>query len=89
MHLTKEEKAEITKSYKLHKDDTGSAQYQISLLNHKIRRLTEHLQQNKHDFLAKRSVQSSVSQMKSMLKYVKRKNVESYKELTKGLGLRG
>lgn len=89
MQLTKEEKEEITSNYKLHKDDTGSAQYQVSLLNYKIKRLTEHLHQNKHDFVAKRSVQTSVSQMKSMLKYIKRKNIEYYKQLTKSLGLRG
>ncbi|MFV0532510.1 MAG: 30S ribosomal protein S15, partial [Cumulibacter sp.] len=49
MALSKEKKSEIIGEHKTSESDTGSPQVQIAMLSDRIKTLTEHLKQHKHD----------------------------------------
>ena len=88
MALKAEKKAEIIKKYGLNDKDTGSAEVQIALLTEEINTLTEHLKVNIHDFHSKRGLLRKVGKRKNMLEYLKRTDVNRYREIIKKLGLR-
>ena len=88
MALTKEEKAKIIKDFAKSKNDTGSAEVQIAILTHEINELTEHLKTHIHDFHSRRGLLKKVGQRRSLLEYLKRTDVNRYRELIKSLGLR-
>jgi small subunit ribosomal protein S15 len=88
MALKAEKKAEIIKKYGLSDKDTGSAEVQIALLTEEINTLTEHLKVNIHDFHSKRGLLRKVGKRKNMLEYLKRTDVNRYREIIKKLGLR-
>ena len=50
--------------------------------------MTEHLQSNKHDFMARRGLMQMVGRRKKLLKYLERKDFEAYKAVVAKLGLR-
>jgi small subunit ribosomal protein S15 len=56
MALTKEEKQKLIEEYHLHDSDAGSADVQIAILTIRIRQLTEHLRNNKHDNSSRRGL---------------------------------
>ena len=88
MALTKEKKTEIIKKYQLDEHDTGSVEVQVALLTEEIKILTEHLKVNIHDFHSKRGLLKKVGQRRSLLEYLKKTDVNRYRELIKRLGLR-
>ena len=88
MALTKEKKAEIVKRFAKDEKDTGSAEVQIAILTEEIRALTEHLKEHKHDFHSRRGMLKKVGQQRSLLNYLKNKDVTRYREVVKKLGLR-
>ena len=88
MALKAEKKQEIIKKYGLNDKDTGSAEVQIALLTEEIKTLTEHLKTNIHDFHSKRGLLRKVGKRKNMLEYLKRTDVNRYREIIKKLGLR-
>ena len=88
MALKAEKKLEIIKKYGLNDKDTGSAEVQIALLTEEINTLTEHLKTNIHDFHSKRGLLRKVGKRKNMLEYLKRTDVNRYREIIKKLGLR-
>ncbi len=88
MPLAKEEKAEIFKEYSRHEGDTGSPEVQIAMLTTRINQLTEHLKVHKHDEHSRRGLLKLVGQRLRHLKYLSKKNPESYKALIERLGLR-
>ena len=88
MALTKEKKADIVKRFAKDEKDTGSAEVQIAILTEEIRALTEHLKEHKHDFHSRRGMLKKVGQQRSLLNYLKRKDVTRYREVVKKLGLR-
>ena len=88
MALKAEKKAEIIKKYGLNDKDTGSAEVQIALLTEEINTLTEHLKVNIHDFHSKRGLLRKVGKRKNMLEYLKRTDVNRYREIINKLGLR-
>lgn len=71
-----------------HQTDTGSPENQVSTITNRIRHLTEHFKEHKGDLHSKRGLQLLVSKRKKLLKYLKRKNNESYFKLINHLGLR-
>ncbi len=89
INLAKEEKAEIIKKFGKDAKDSGSAEVQIALLTQKISELTEHLKANKKDFQGRRGLLMMVGQRKRLLAYVKKQNLEEYRDLIKKLGIRG
>lgn len=88
MALTKEKKAEIVKRFAKDEKDTGSAEVQIAILTEEIKALTEHLKEHKHDFHSRRGMFKKVGQQRSLLNYLKNKDVTRYREVVKKLGLR-
>lgn len=88
MALTKDKKAEIVKKFAKDEKNTGSTEVQIAILTEEIRALTEHLKEHKHDFHSRRGMLKKVGQQRSLLNYLKRKDVTRYREVVKKLGLR-
>ena len=88
MALTKEVKQSIIKDFARDEKDTGSAEVQIAILTEEIRILTEHLKEHKHDFHSRRGLLKKVGQRRNMLQYLAKKDIQSYREVIKKLGLR-
>ena len=88
MALTSEKKQEIIKNFKVNDKDTGSAEVQIAILTEEIVTLTNHLKEHKHDFHSRRGLLKKVGQRRSMLNYLKNKDVTRYREVIKKLNLR-
>ena len=86
--LKKEEKASIIKEFAKNEKDCGSAEVQIAILTKEINTLTEHLKEHKHDYHSKRGLLMKVGKRRSLLDYLKRTNVVSYREVIKKLNLR-
>ena len=81
-------KAEIKNEYKLHDQDTGSAEVQVALLSSRIKELTEHLKTHSKDHSSRRGLIMMVNKRRKLLNYVQRKDEGRYKELIGKLGLR-
>jgi len=88
MALTKEEKEEIIKKYKLHDKDTGSPEVQIALLTEQIRRLLLHLSKHKKDVHSKRGLLKMVAKRRKLLRYLEKEDKKRYREIIKKLGLK-
>ena len=86
--LEKEVVAQIVKEYGCKEGDTGSAEVQVALLTEQIKRLTEHMKANKKDYASNRGLMKMVGRRRNMLEYLKRTDVNRYRELVKKLGLR-
>ena len=89
MPISIEEKQEIVKKFGNNDQDTGSPEVQIAILTHRIRELTDHVKVHKKDNHTRRGLVQLVSKRKRLLKYLVRKNVDSYVNLIKELGIRG
>ena len=88
MSLATEVKETIIGRYKTHEGDTGSPQVQVALLTQRINELTEHFKTHKKDNHSRRGLLKMVSQRRSLLDYLKRRDIEGYHELIGKLGLR-
>ncbi|QJR14488.1 30S ribosomal protein S15 [Usitatibacter palustris] len=88
MAVTTTDKARIVEQYQRAKGDTGSPEVQIALLTERINGLTDHFKSNVKDFHSRRGLLHMVSQRRSLLDYLKRKNVEGYRSIIERLGLR-
>lgn len=86
--ISKEKKEEIIKQYGRTPEDTGSPEVQIALLTERITELTEHLKINKKDHHSRRGLLKMVGQRRGLLEYLKKTNIEGYRELIERLGLR-
>ena len=88
MYVTKENKKEIFKEHGKSDTDTGSSEGQIALFTSRINHLTEHLKKNRKDFNTERSLVMMVGKRKSLLSYLKNKDINRYREIIKKLNLR-
>ena len=86
--LPKEEKLQIIQDFKINETDTGSADVQIALLTRRIQTLSEHLLIHKHDHSSRRGLLKIVGQRKSLLRYLKKNNHESYLNILSRLNIR-
>lgn len=86
--MTTERKAEIIKEYGRTPNDTGSPEVQVALLTERINVLTEHLRDNKKDHHSRRGLLKMVGQRRGMLAYLKRSDIERYRNLIERLGIR-
>jgi small subunit ribosomal protein S15 len=86
--LDEERKKEIITDFQTHEGDTGSPEVQVALLSGRIEYLTEHFKTHKKDHHSRRGLLKLVGQRRSMLDYLKKKDIERYRELIKRLGLR-
>ena len=81
-------KKEIIDKLKINSNDVGSSEIQIGLLSDKIENLTDHFKKNKNDKHSTRGLLFAVNQRKRLLDYLKKNNVESYKNILTKLNLR-
>ena len=88
MPVTKERKAEIVAANRLHTTDTGSPEVQIALLTQRIKDLTDHLKQHPKDFHTQYGLRKLIGQRRRLLNYLNDRDIESYRDVLKQLGLR-
>ena len=88
MYLTNEIKAEIFKKHGGSEKNTGSTEGQIALFTHRINHLSGHLKNNQKDYNTERSLVRLVGKRRSLLDYLKNKDIEKYRELIKELNIR-
>lgn len=88
MYLDKEVKKKIFKKHGGSDANTGSTEGQIALFTYRIEHLTKHLKKNRKDFGTQRALQLLVGKRRSLLDYLKNKDIEKYRELIKELKLR-
>ncbi len=88
MPTTTDKKVDIINQFRLHDGDTGSPEVQIALLTARIQYLTQHFSAYKKDHHSRRGLIRAVNQRRKLLDYLKRKNVDKYKEILKELNLR-
>ncbi len=85
---TTERKHEIIGEFERFPGDTGSPEVQVALLTDRIRSLTDHLRQHRHDFDTRRGLLMLVGQRRRQLRYLSRTDVDRYHSLLTRLGLR-
>ncbi len=88
MSIAADRKAELIKTYGTKAGDTGSPEVQVALLSERIAHLTEHLKTHSKDHHSRRGLLKMVSLRRSLLDYLKRKNLDRYKKFLDTLGLR-
>jgi small subunit ribosomal protein S15 len=81
-------KNEIIEKFKTHPTDTGSSEVQIALLTDRIQYLTEHFKVHKKDHHSRQGLLKLVGQRRSLLDYLKKKDVSKYRTMLQELGLR-
>lgn len=88
MSVTAEKKQEIIKDNARAAADTGSPEVQVAILTERIRNLTEHFKGHHKDNHSRRGLLMMVNKRRSLLDYLKKKDVERYNALIQKLGLR-
>ncbi|ASG21707.1 MULTISPECIES: 30S ribosomal protein S15 [Nitrospirillum] len=88
MSITAERKQALIAEYKTAEGDTGSPEVQVAILTERITNLTDHMKSHNKDFHSRRGLLVMVSQRRSLLDYLKRKDVARYTSLIQRLGLR-
>lgn len=88
MTITKERKQEIAKEYGGSAKNTGSTEAQIAIFTERITKLTDHLKDNEQDHSSRRGLLQMVGKRRKLLNYLKKNNIEKYRELIDDLGLR-
>ena len=88
MSVTAEKKQEVIKDNARDKNDTGSPEVQVAILTERIRNLTEHFKGHHKDNHSRRDLLMMVNKRRSLLAYLKKKDVERYNSLIQKLGLR-
>ena len=88
MVLNAEQKSEIMNDYQRGEGDTGSPEVQVALLSARIQHLTNHFKAHIHDHHSRQGLLRLVSKRRNLLDYLKRKDIERYRELITRLGLR-
>lgn len=88
MPLTPEAKTAIMAEFRLHESDTGSPEVQIAMLTTRIKDITEHLKVHAKDFSTRRGLLKLIGQRRRLLDYLKKKDINRYRETIKALGIR-
>lgn len=86
--LDKSKKQKLISKYKTHATDTGSPQVQIAILSEEIKELTKHLKNHKKDFSSRRGLIKKVTERRRLMRYLKREDEKTYKEIIEALKLR-
>ena len=86
--MDKEKRKDTINKLKLHEGDTGSTEVQVALLTERVRQLTRHMTDHRHDYHTRRGLLKLVGQRRRLLTYLNREDVGRYNKLIKKLGLR-
>jgi small subunit ribosomal protein S15 len=82
------DKQAATRKYAAHDQDTGSTRVQIAMMTERINYLTEHFRTHKKDHHGRRGLLMLVSKRRRLLEYLRRTDLEGYRQLIEELGLR-
>ena len=88
LSVTKERTAELMAEYGKNPQDSGSAEVQVAILTERIRNLTEHVKVHKKDNHTRRGLMMLIGKRRGLLKYIKNRNIDEYRDLIKRLGIR-
>lgn len=88
MSINAETKSKVVSEFKRSENDTGSPEVQVALLTARIQYLTDHFKLHKHDHHSRRGLLRMVNQRRSLLDYLKKKDIQRYRDLIERLGLR-
>ncbi len=88
MAISQERKDELIKQYRVHETDTGSPEVQIAVLTAEINALNDHLRTHKKDHHSRRGLLKMVGRRRHLLNYLRKKDIQRYRELIKSLGIR-
>ncbi len=88
MALATDTKTQVVAKYKVHKTDTGSPEVQVAILSQRIKQLEDHFKTHSKDHHSRRGLLSMVARRRRLLKYLKSRNPERYKNLIQSLGIR-
>jgi small subunit ribosomal protein S15 len=88
MSFDAEAKHKIVSEYARSENDTGSPEVQVALLTGRIQHLADHFKDHKGDHHSRRGLLRMVNQRRSLLDYLKKKDIERYRDLIQRLGLR-
>ena len=88
LSITKERTAELMAEYGKNPQDSGSAEVQVAILTERIRNLTEHLKVHKKDNHTRRGLMMLIGKRRGLLKHIKERNIDEYRDLIKRLGIR-
>ena len=89
MSIKKDLKKEVISKFAHNENDTGSPEVQIAIFSERIKNLTEHLKNHKHDHHTRKDLMVMVGKRKRLLNYLLKKDNKKYTSLIKELGLRG
>ena len=89
MTLNTAEKQKLIENHQIHATDTGSVEVQVAMLSERISKLSDHLQDNIHDYASRQGLLKMIGKRKRLLSYIKDKYPKSYKDLIKKIGIRG
>ena len=82
------EKRSTVEKYRTHDTDTGSTRVQVAVLSERINYLTEHFRQHKNDHHGRLGLRKMIGQRRRLLNYMKRTDVDGYRQIIQELGLR-
>jgi len=88
MTTTKDDKTSLIREHARSEGDTGSAEVQVAVLTRRIADLTEHLKLHKQDHHSRRGLLMLVGRRRRLLEYLKREDIERYRDIVAKLGLR-
>ena len=86
--ISKEQKAQLVADFGANEKDSGSVEVQIAILTAEINRLNAHLSEHIHDFHTRRGLLKKVGHRRNSLTYLKKKDINSYRNVIAKLGLR-
>jgi small subunit ribosomal protein S15 len=88
MPITKEKTQELITKYGKNEKDSGNTEVQIALLNEEINALTEHVKIHKQDNHSRHGLLTMVGERRTLLEFLKRKDIEKYRALIEKLKIR-
>lgn len=88
MAISQEKKNEIIKQYARHDGDTGSAEVQIAVLTADINSINDHMKAHNKDFHSQRGLMKKIGHRRNLLAYLRKSDVQRYRDLIQNLGLR-
>jgi small subunit ribosomal protein S15 len=82
------DKGTTVQNYRTHETDTGSTRVQVALLTERIKYLTDHFRTHKNDHHGRRGLLKMNGKRRRLLNYLKRTDVDAYRQIIQELGLR-
>ncbi|MGH7353815.1 MAG: 30S ribosomal protein S15 [Candidatus Rokuibacteriota bacterium] len=88
MPVTQDRKKSLIEQFRVHDGDTGSPEVQIALLSERINGLTGHFKSHTKDHHSRRGLLMLIGKRRSLLEYLRKKDVERYRTIIEKLGIR-